>query len=353
MIGLSVGCNFDRALIDGIARLNAVYAPERQVTELFGSVASSNPIGTARPTFRLSSAAFSDALAFVRDAARIGIAFNYTLNASFVDPRVLHERSLEIGEFLQALQNAGVARLIVAHPLVAKIIRTYVDLPIGLSTILQVRHSRQLDEFCRRITRIDKLCVDVFANRNPRLLRELAAAAARNGVSLEMLVNEFCIYECPDRNPCYDLHALNLSSEETRLFAHYPMGNCIRQRIRDPREWLRARFLLPEWLPAYADRFGIRTFKVSGRTHPTAYILRVTEAYLSGQYSGNIAELWADVENIGKAEDEYRAPRVVLDAAALGPEFLAAYLDRDESISPDEEDETINAAYLRCARNRP
>jgi len=329
-VTLNVGTNFDRRLVDGLAHLNEKYAGgPRRVTETFGSLSAVNPIGTARPDFRLTPGSLDELQVYVAHSRAAGIALNYTLNTSVVDPRVLKAHEPEISDFLAALDDAGIARVIVAHPLVAQLIGTASRLPIELSTILQIRHVRQLEELVARVGpgRIDKLCLDVFANRNARLLRDLARTGRRLGVALEALTNEFCVYECPDRNACYDLHALNLSKVETALFGHYPMGNCIRTRITRPIEWLYARFILPQWMELYADRFGIRSFKVSGRTHPTAYILRVADAYMSGTFTGNLLELWADVENIGRLEDEYRAPRVHINTGALPHAFLWAYLD--------------------------
>jgi len=329
-VTLNVGTNFDRRLVDGLARLNEKYAGgPRRVTETFGSLSGVNPIGTARPDFRLTGGTLDDLRVYVTDSRAAGIELNYTLNTSVVDPRMLKAHEGEITDFLGALQDVGVRRVIVAHPLVAQVVAALSTLPIELSTILQIRHPRQLDELVTRIgpKRIDKLCLDVFANRNARLLSDLGRAGRRLGIALEALTNEFCVYECPDRNACYDIHALNLSKDETRLFGHYPMGHCIRARITQPIEWLHARFILPQWMGIYADQFGVRSFKVSGRTHPTSYILRVTESYLSGTYTGNLLQLWADVENIGRLEDEYHVPRVCLDTGALDERFLRAYLD--------------------------
>lgn len=348
MISLKIGCNFDLALLDGLAALNLKY-PEQPwaIRELYGSLPSVNPIGTARPTFRLQDHDEQFLCDYVSKASRCLMGMNYTLNTSMVDPRQLHEKEPEIKRFLEFLQTIGVARVTVAHPLVAKIVHFNSSLPIELSTIMQIRHLRQLELLKARHPSITKLCIDVFANRNMPLLQDLALVARDLGITLEAIANEFCIYECPDRNPCYDLHALNLTQDETKLYGHYPMGNCIRERITSPIEWLYARFILPQWMALYYRKFDIASFKITGRTHPTPYILQVAEHYMRGRFEGNLLELWADVENIGRLESEYKSPRILLEASKLEGMF-DFYFSNSVLVTPSREHVYLKHLLQTC-----
>lgn len=331
-LSFKVGCNFDRALLGGLAELNAVHGERRRVVELFGSMPGVNPIGTARPDFRLKDGDVGSLASFVNDAASHGMKLNYTLNTPLADPRKLDEGRREIAVFFNRLEEMGVARITVANPLVARIVQEMCDVPIELSTIMQLRDPWQLEELKERCPSIDKLCMDVFANRDFAKIRSFVEKGDEIGVAIEVLVNEFCIHECVDRRPCYDIHAMNLSDDERRLWNNYPMGNCISKRIREPVEWLRARFVLPQWIDTYAA-MGVSSFKVSGRTHPTSYILWVTDKYLAGYYGGNLLALWANVENIGRPEDAYKGPRVHIKTNAVPIDFLEWYndnMDNDE-----------------------
>lgn len=349
-ISFKVGCNFDLSLLDALSSLNMRYGRgDWGIRELYGSLPSVNPIGTARPAFRLQDHDEAYLKTFVSTALSMGIGMNYTINVSAVDPRELKEHEHEIERFLSYLLSIGVVRVTVAHPLVAQLVYTLCPpMPIELSTILQIRHPRQLEQLKERCPSIQKLCIDVFMNRDQAKLIELTTTAAHLGISLEMIVNEFCIYECADRNQCYDLHALDLSKDETKLYGHYPMGNCIRQRIMKPIEWLYARFILPEWVRTYSSRFGIQSFKITGRTHPTPYIERVTEAYMSEHYAGNLLELWADVENIGKLESEYRQPRVYLDTTKIPADFLDFYFGSAVPLTYSREQAYLNRVFNEC-----
>jgi hypothetical protein len=351
-IRYKVGTNFDPNLLVGLGELNSKYGDRSwRITELYGSLPSVNPIGTARPGFRLQDGDRDFLRSYVKDALELGMGLNYTINTSSVDPRVLKERESEIAEFLEYLSEIGVVRVTVAHPLVAQLVYSLApSLPIELSTILQIRHPRQLELLKARCPSIQKICLDVFANRDREKLVEFYEIGHKLDLALEVIVNEFCIYECPDRNPCYDLHALDLTKDETKLFGRYPMGNCIRERIMSPIEWLWARFILPQWVRTYYEKFGITSFKITGRTHPTAYILRTVEAYMSGSFTGNLLELWADVENIGRLESEYRQPRIVLDMAKIeeaGSAFLDFYFG-GLPVTYRRETSYLNRAFERC-----
>lgn len=340
-ISLKIGCNFDLDLLSGLHALNEKY-PDLpwQIKELYGSLANVNPIGTARPGFRLQGGDEQFLAKYVAHAAFAGMGINYTLNVSMVDPRELKAKEAEIVTFLDFLSKIGIVRVTVAHPLVAKIVNDNSTLPIELSTIMQIRHPRQLAQLKERIPAIQKLCLDVFANRDAMLLFSLHEEATELGITLEAIANEFCVYECPDRNQCYDLHALNLTQDETKLFGHYPMGNCIRERLINPIEWLYARFILPQWMEHYYSKFNISSFKITGRTHPTSYILKVAEAYMSGYYGGNLLELWADVANIGRLEAEYQSPRIVLTVSKMRQDFLDFYFN------PRPYSKRMESAYL-------
>lgn len=345
---LKVGCNFDPELLDKLAALNAKYPNNRvRVGELYGSLPSVNPIGTARPSFRLQDGDETFLQEYVKKATANNFVINYTLNTSMVDPRELLKHEQEIAKFLQWLQDIGVRRVTIAHPLVAQLVSTHCSLPMELSTILQIRHPRQLETFKKRYPQIDKLCIDVFANRDKELLESFDAIGQKLKIRMEVIANEFCIFECIDRNQCYDFHALNLTLDETKLFGRYPMGRCIANRITEPIEWLFARFILPQWMHAYYNKFGIDSFKVTGRTHPTSFILKVCEAYITEQYTGNLLELWADVENIGRMEKEYRSPRVNIDCTKL-PDFTKFYFESSPPVTPEREKAYMEAVFRQA-----
>lgn len=313
--------------MEGLGYLNHTYGRgDRRIVEAFGSLPSFNPFGTARPSFRLKDRSKGFLRLYVQRLREYGIDLNYTLNVSFVDPRVLDMRKLEIATFLQALESMGIRRVTIAHPLVGQIVSRHSDLNIEVSTIAQIRSVRQLSLWKERCPTVDKLCVDVFSNRDWHLMESLSRAAREMEIRLEILVNEFCVHDCIDRNHCYDIHSIDVGPENRKLFNSYPMGNCMRERITNPVEWLRARFVLPQWVDWYHERLGIDSFKISGRTHPTKYILWVTEQYLKGHYGGNLLELWADVENIGRAHEEWHSPRVFIDCSKFPDDFLNHYL---------------------------
>lgn len=327
MLRLMVGNNWDPALLSGILALNEKYANKGIcVDDMYGSVVGFNPFGTARPDFRIQKKSMIEINAFIEGALENGIGLSYTVNASFVNTRELSDRKGEIKAFVKLCKSMGLKKMIVAHPLVGEILteESHGEFEIGLSTILQIRSIDQLKQWNERMN-IYKVCNDVFMNRDfPFLLKIKRYCDSRN-IRFELIVNEFCVDDCIDRNQCYDLHCVNKTREDTRLFSAYPMGRCMSYRYANPVEWLKARFILPQHLREYKKVLGIDSFKVTGRTHHTSYILFVIEEYLKQDYQGNLLELWAHLENIGKNEEDYKAPSYDIDVSAFPEKFMDFY----------------------------
>lgn len=329
-----VGSNWDPELLGGLSEMNTQFSDTGRVVELFGSLSNLNPFGTARPAFRIQEGTEESMRSFAARAKQYGIWLNYTANVSMIDPRVMNARRDEIRTFLALLTELGFRRITIAHPLVGEIVAQNSDLPVELSTILQVRDIRQLRLLKERIPTVDKICLDVFKNRDFPWLDDFRGECDRLGITPELLVNEFCIHNCIDRNSCYDIHSLNMTKEETALFARYPMGRCIRLRYSNPVEWIRARFVLPQDLALY-QRHGYNHFKISGRTHPTPYILRATRAYMAGFFTGNMLDLWGQLESI-YSEKFHAKKTIVVSRDGLVPDFLGPW-ERNELKTDDDE----------------
>ena len=76
--------------------------------------------------------------------------------------------------------------------------------------------------------------------------------------------------------------------------SNYPFDLCTQKRAENPILWIKAPFILPEWLKLYNEQFGITSFKITGRTHPINSILKTIEMYLSQKTDSlmSIEELW-------------------------------------------------------------
>lgn len=157
-------------------------------------------------------------------------------------------------------------------------------------------------------------------NRDMNFLRDFSKTFGQY-IDVEVMVNEFCLFHCPNRMSCYMNHQNVKTVEESKLFSNYPMRDCIHARATDFAEWLKTRFILPEWLGYYED-IGINHFKITGRTSSTDFVLKVLKIYLGMIPNYTFGELWYHLENIGNTRENKFTPDLL---KKIGPEHLTEY----------------------------
>lgn len=301
MISINCGCNFDPELPSILDNLNKTIGRKTgiKITEVYGSVPGIG-LGSVRSKSRLKSLSFEETRIILRDFKAKGIQFNYTVNRSVIGTLQDLETSF-IFSGLESLTNLInddlISRITVCHPLIMEEFAKRFKIPIEISTVTEIATPLQMRKLKERVPTIDKICMHLHTNRNFPLLKEFVEVGERLGIKIELLLNEFCTFQCPDRRFCYNLQSVQKFRED--IFDTYPHGRCIKDRDY-PVEWLKARFILPQWMEDYGRLAKVRNFKLTGRTHPTSYIEKVASAYLKGEWTGNLLDLWAHLENIEK-----------------------------------------------------
>lgn len=299
-----------------------------RVTEVFGSTRSLNMIGSARSEDRLPNPELEEVKIFVQRAHSAALQVNWTVNAPCVgSPRIFlkikHWRPL-----FALLMEIGVDRLTVATPLLLEILKAENwPFKIELSTILNTQYPSQVGWYHDRYPLIDKICAPIYRNRDLKWVRFMSAVCRDRGIELELIVNEFCTVggvpcEGIFRQSCYAASGHSLNAKN---ILNYPMGICTSERRRHPISWIKAPFILPQWIGYYEEE-GVSHFKVTGRTHPPPFIHRMAQLYMSRQMEGNLLDLWAHLETIGRKADwtkiqEKAASHTHIDVQTLATKF--------------------------------
>jgi len=111
------------------------------------------------------------------------------------------------------------------------------------------------------------------------------------------------------------------------------MSRCVASRTESPSSWLKAPFILPQWMSIYQE-VGVHNFKVTGRTHPTDYIKSTVQSYLNRLYEGNLLGLWAQLESIWEGQEGQEQALEALDIPVeLLDKFLSFFVNRKDSCS--------------------
>jgi len=283
----SVATSWEDTLLEDLAALNTS-AIDASVSEVFGSHRAT-PTGTGRPTYRLpdvSSQAFERHLKL---AHRLGIRFNYVLNApSFGGREADRKWWHEVGEFLDQLVQAGVDCVTIANEELLRFVRhrfpalqINVSLIAGVDTVEAARHFNDLG--------VDVIVLSPFTvNRDFATLVSIRAAV---NCKLELYANIPCLNHCPMRKAHYQYSGRASRTDERSGVASDPfLMKCSSAYLSSPVELLRSPFIRPEDAHVYRD-LGIDVIKLSDRSESSAFLLRTAQAYLEQRYNGDLFEL--------------------------------------------------------------
>lgn len=318
------GYNFDISIPAKLDEMNQKYS--NRVEEVYGSIAEHHKYA-ARPRYRLPEVSEKDFINHVKELEKYDINFNYTMNGPFIGSMDEVEKDLpEITRILHFLEDTGIKRITVTSPLLTEIIKkTIPKMPLELSTIAHITTVTQLKAY-KELLGIDRICMNLEKNRDFKFLRVANKIAQEQGMTINLMVNEFCLSggkdyctHCIYRSECYLMHSINVTKEDSMRFDTYPMNRCIMARKSDTYNWLRCRFVLPQWIKVYNDKTGINHFKITGRTGGTPYLLKVIEAYMKQEWNGNVLELWKQLQSIydGKSNSDTDYIEDNIDASKL------------------------------------
>lgn len=301
---LVLASNFDDALVEATREL--------PVSTFFGNFPTSL-VGGGRPPGILPAIDAERFSAHLGEVHRHGRKFLATINTAAPGLREYSAQfRARFDAEVQGLVELGVDGFVVAVPALIELIhRAYPDHPISVSTFARVRSISQAQYFRRAgATTI----VLEEANRDFPLVRGLV----REGMQVEVLVNQSCLPECPYRAHHLSTSSLASQTETRGPWFEYPILQCGLEYVRDPGRLIAGIFVRPEDLGVYEEA-GVSRFKVSGRNRSTAWLVRAAEAYGRRSYAGDLTDILSLVQIRGPTRALDR-----LDTAGVEPATVAA-----------------------------
>jgi len=333
MIELSVGNTWDIKQFKHICKLNRLYSAEEiRISEVYGSLRSDQlPFASARPDFRLPEISRNKFQAMIKAYTKEKIDVNYTCNAPMHSSVAeLNSKRIVICDSFKYLEDSGVNRLTISNPLLIEMAIESCSLPMDVSTIINSCNISQLRVY--REWRADRVCLNIYKNRDFNFLRHYFNAASNIGISPILIVNEFCMFgntPCLGvlRDACY-VHSSTGGNQEGH-FDGWPFDRCHRERMNYPHSLLQSPFILPQHLNLYKEKTGIRHFKVTGRTFSTSHNCKILTAYMSRYYKGSLVHLWIDPGNSSCSEIQKKIDVKPIDLKKVN--FFERWFARNES----------------------
>lgn len=297
---LTIPCHWNKTVIDKILVQNE--SASVKVAEVYGVLADGGPVGHGRSPDTVVRVARQEAVDFRNYLRDNGLRFTYLLNAPFrLTGEVEQKKALEdyLGWILGELRPDALT--ISSHELMRFTRTVDSEVPIHISTIAGIRTVQDLQGY-----------MDVHPNRivphhdvgkNWQDLRDLSQFGEQNGVQVELMVTESCLYKCPSRTAHYEHLAYGRKDEPFHL-------TCNARKMVSPSEFLLAGGVVrPEDLSMFED-MGVGYFKVTGRSKPADWLPETADAYQQRRYEGNLirllgidpslrAEEWFYIDNRG------------------------------------------------------
>lgn len=82
------------------------------------------------------------------------------------------------------------------------------------------------------------------------------------------------------------------ASQQRRNIIQYPFLKCTIEKLKNPTELIKARWIRPEDIGIY-EGVGVTFFKLAGREKSTDWIIRCAESYSRREYKGNLLDIIA------------------------------------------------------------
>lgn len=354
MSNLNIGCNFSsdhvKAII-GLVTFQRDNGYPNRIARVYGSPGILNPFGSTRPRRRevdVTMSDYMDGIELLRDA---NVEITWTMNSLVPAFRDGASNYTDVVNWIQNSYNRYMFdSLIVSHPAIMDLLVSSTNnfgrvvrqptLPVTISTIMNVHTIAHLKWIKKHWPNVISVCPALWRNRDTEWL-----ARANEIIPLELLVNEFCTIggiECEGlyRQSCY----LAQCTDQT----WNPMDVCRPSRFEHPEAWLKAKFILPDWIVAYTQKTGITRFKITGRTHPAEFIRNVGQMYITGKGSGNLLALWGQLEATYVNQGQNQIQKEMLQKYPNIPiEFLA---DKRYFLNPACSSDACSDTCEHCTR---
>lgn len=307
MSDFTFGVNFgNKSLISGLESIfeginDGIY--KNRVNSVYGAINDKRDIiGGAREANRISGD-FGDLENSVLIFRKYGIETNYVCNSFSLTPNYIESNKIEIMKFLTLLKEVGVSGVIIANPLLIDYIKG-AQLKVVISTILHVDNLGILDFYIKK--KVDTVVLSLYANRDFEFLETISKIESKGITKIELMVNEICLSPCPWRIQHY-------IQESSGQISNLYFSKCYaKMKTEFPWSILCANFIRPEDTDYYRRNYGIDRFKITGRTFNYKKMLTILDAYLLGEYCGNLLDLFPIVSGAVNSESSDKNQSMII-----------------------------------------
>lgn len=213
---------------------------------------------------------FEDYVEVISKAKDFGFDIIYLLNSPkpfWYESLFLQKQFEKLDRLIKNLKKLGVTKFRVSNiQLINYLRKNYPDISIYASTTLEYHTLKQYSNFLEIFNEVKEVVPSTDVNKNFKLLKNLRKNYP--GISIELIVNEGCMYSCPMRSahPNDFVTCITKCLKENRDLYNVPFIDlCFGYRMKDPLfELCSSKNIYPWEIDEYGE-LGITKFKLVGR----------------------------------------------------------------------------------------
>ena len=277
---IRVSTNWDPKLPEALSKY--------PVSHVYGKLAD-DVVGGCRPSFLLPQVSREEIAQHVKECQQAGLKFSYLLNTlSLANTQYTKEGYAQIRELLDWLTEIKVDALTIAIPYLIRLVKMhyphfYVKVS-SVSRINTVTRAKQYEDMG-----VEEIIIDEMLNRDFETLKAINDAVQ---IPTEVICNPCCLWECAQQfeHVNHDGHASQTQSHNDYCYLQLPYIICSGQKLADPANIMKARWIRPEDLHYY-EEIGITRFKVVERFKTSNALTLAVDAYANRHFDGNLIDL--------------------------------------------------------------
>ncbi len=282
-MNLSVACNWDKALIDGLSAY-------KEVEWVFAKLGT-DKMGGGRAAFVIPRLSRQKAEDYIKYCHLKGIKFNYLYNAACLSAMEFSKagRNRLIWELDWAIERAKVDAITVSTNYLFKLVRKrYPKVRVSIGIFMKMAEPERFKYF--EDHGASEIVVGFNINRNFKVLEKFRRMIKHT--DLRLFVNNICLFNCPHMmyHPQVLTHFSQSHNRSCRSCVDYHTWTCNKIKLDRPEELLKSRWIRPEDIKIYED-IGFDRFKITDRSRATSWLLRTTEAYVKRSYDGDLNDI--------------------------------------------------------------
>ena len=282
----TLACNWDKALLEG--------AEGTEAKSLFGGIPNSFIPG-GRASVLIPEVNKEYVEDYVKECHDKDLEFTFLMNGSCMDNLEYTRKGYHsIMRELEWISGIGVDRVVITLPfLIELVVKHFPNLKVEVSSYQKIDSVTRAKRF--EDMGVGAIMLSEHVNRNFKLLEGI-----RKGVDCEIILlgNLGCLYGCPSLFSHANLqaHASQAGHCTEGFVADGYILNCTTQRLINPVEFIRTRWIRPNDVHYY-EEVGIDAIKIIERQCTTEALLKRLGYYSQQKYTGNLVDLLGQMPN--------------------------------------------------------